>query len=135
MKVKQSNKNQVKQRLDRAFQQTAQDYSDQNQTVIREPRQWPSGFGTTHRRSGEVVSGSNRNIVDLGNLANSQNLTISEPGKAQLSWDGNGETPAPLVHEGYVTSKGNRVPARKWTRKAAQEINLSQKMADHFSEG
>lgn len=115
-----------------AFRETALEFDRANRAVITEPRDWGNGFGVTHRRNGEVVVGGYRNIKDLGNLKNSQQLQISESGKsAILSWDGNGETPPALVYFGHATKNGY-VPGRPWVKVALKEINLSQIFADAF---
>jgi len=107
-----------------AFQSTAQEFADKNEEIVSQPRNWDGGFGVTQRRSGEVVSGSFRNIVDLGNLRDSQNVSFLSPLKAQLAWDGNGETPAALQYFGWTTRTGRRVPGRPWVRQALREMDL-----------
>jgi hypothetical protein len=108
-----------------AFKHTAESYSDQMQKVFREKRQWPVGFGTTFRANGEVVSGSYRNIYDLGALANSQSLRV-QGATAYYLWDGQGVTPPVIVHEGATLTNGRRIPARRWTWVAARELDFAQ---------
>jgi hypothetical protein len=86
------------------------------------PSQWEPGFGITHRRNGEVVIGSYRNILDLGNLGESQNMT-REGYKTIWEWDGLGETPASLVYTGYVTTNG-RVPGRPFPDVGVSKVNV-----------
>lgn len=131
MRVIRNNTAQVKASLERAFAKTAVDYADRMQTVITDPRQWPAGFGTTHRRNGQTVVGSFRNIEDLGNLLRSQQFSVSGF-LARYQWDGNGQTPVVLVHEGYTTKTGKRIPPRRWTIQALQEIDLSGRFVSHF---
>lgn len=100
--------------------------------VISEPRQWPDGFGVTHRRNGEVVIGSNRNIVDMGNLRRSQSMT-REGYKTTYQWDGMGETPPIIVHEGATLTNNKQIPPRRWTEVAANELDWSAAFADGFN--
>jgi hypothetical protein len=107
-----------------AFQSTAQEFADKNEEIISNARQWSGDFGVTQRRSGQVVFGGYRNIVDLGNLRDSQNVSFLSPLKAQLTWDGNGNTPAALQYFGWTTRTGKRVPGRPWVREALRETDL-----------
>jgi hypothetical protein len=86
------------------------------------PSQWEQGFGITHRRNGEVVVGSYRNILDLGNLGESQNMT-RDGYKTIWEWDGLGETPATLVYTGYSTASG-RVPGRPFPDVGVSKVNV-----------
>ena len=99
--------------------------------VISEPYQWPDGFGITHRRSGEVVVGSNRNIVDLGNLRRSQSMT-REGHKTIYEWNGLGETPPVIVHEGATLPNGHQIPPRRWTEVAAENVDWEGEFANGF---
>lgn len=118
-------------RFDAAFENTAIAYADQLKVVIASPRQWPQGFGTTYRQNGEVVTGSYRNIYDTGNLANSQRVTIRRH-SATYTWDGDGETPPVVVHEGATLRNGHRIPARRFTRVAANEAQLGRRFVGTF---
>lgn len=97
-------------------------YQSAMTTVISEPRQWPYGFGITYRQNGEVVEGSFRNIVDLANLKNSQSM-IREGMRTTYQWDGMGETPPIIVHEGATLPSGKQIPPRRWTEVAADELD------------
>lgn len=114
-----------------SFKSTVKAYSNKNQEIFEEPRQWGQ-FGITHRRNGEIVVGGFRNIKDLGNLKNSQNLEFLNDYEAQLSWDGNGETPPTLVFYGYRT-KNSFVPGRPWTNVALEEMNLVDVFRENFN--
>lgn len=60
--------------VDKAFEDTALDLFGLFREAIEDPIwEWPR---ITHRRSGEVA-GSPRNIVDLGNLRDSQRMRIT----------------------------------------------------------
>lgn len=125
-----SHRQAVVDRLQSAFAYTADQYDKKMTEVISSPRLWPGDFGTTRRKNGEVVSGNYRNIVDLANLKDSQNLSVDKF-RAIYEWDGKGETPVVVVHEGAALSSGERIPARRWTWVAAQEMNF----ADTFISG
>ena len=123
MKVK-SNRAAVRRSAQRAFQRTAQAFSDKNQEVIREPRFW-KGFenSTTYRQNGEVVQGAFRNIADSYDLANSQTLTF-QGDNASLTWGSSGETPVQAVYFGH-RSEDSFTPGRRWTEVARNELDLS----------
>lgn len=127
-----SNRREIRERLNHAFAAAVDAYDEANHRAIREARDWGSGFGTTHRRNGEVVTGGRRNIVDLENLDQSQKVQPIAPGRVQFSWDGLGETPAALVHEGYTKADGDRIPARRWTRISAIEGNIGEAFMSGF---
>ena len=117
--------------IKKAFAKVAEGYDYANQDVISNPRNWGEGFGTTYRKSGEVVSGGNRNIVDLANLRNSQKMEIVDL-TATYSWSGNGKTPVVLQYFGWTSSKGNRVPARPWAEVAANEFDFVDTFSMNF---
>lgn len=124
-----SHRNQVMDRLKQAFVKTATAYEANLHLVIRLKRGWPIGFGTTHRRNGQIVVGSHRNIFDTGALDRSQGMVFLSPFRVRYSWS----VPyARAVHEGVVLRNGRRIPARRFTRVAAKEANLSQRFADCF---
>ena len=127
-----SHKKEILGRYQKAFKATAEDFDTAMTTVIREPRDWPSGFGTTIRRgSGETVVGSYRNIVDYGNLRDSQLMSV-EQFKAIYSWNGMGETPAAIVFFGATLRNGTQIPPRDWVSMALSEINLSERFKDNL---
>lgn len=117
-------------RLQAAFAYTADQYDKKMTEVIDSPRLWPGDWGTTFRKNGEVVSGGYRNIVDLSNLKTSQDFSVNGF-TAIYEWDGKGVTPVVIVHEGAALSSGHRIPARRWTHVAAQEMDF----ADTFISG
>lgn len=100
--------------------------------VIVTPQDWLEGFGVTRRRNGEVVVGSYRNIVDLGNLENSQEMTRNGL-KTEWEWDGLGETPAVLVYTGYATKNG-RVPERHFPEKGIENVDVAKEFEKGFNE-
>lgn len=88
---------------------TVRDLDSAYQTAIESPRYgWP---GTTQRKSGELA-GSLRNIVDLGNFRDSQDVAFINPFLVQFSWGGGGVNYAPQIFFGYTTRAGNVFPAR-----------------------
>lgn len=130
-----SNKREIVGRLVKGFNKALDAYDRQCHDVIQNPREWSGDWGTTHRKNGEFVTGGNRNIVDVANLDESQRVDRTSEFSAELSWDGNGETPAALVHEGYTTKSGKTIPARRWTEVAASEIDLANIIQEEFRKG
>lgn len=130
-----SHKNQVIARLAQAFEKTAIAYDANLHLVIRLKRNWsePPGFGVTRRRNKTIVVGNYRNLYDLGNLDRSQKMMFLGLFRVRFSWDGMGITPPVTIHEGAVLRSGRRIPARRFTRVAAQEANLPQRFADCFN--
>jgi len=102
------------------------------QETIIQPQQWPEGFGTTFRKSGEIVVGSFRNILDLGNLQKSQNVT-REGFKTIFEWDGSGETPPVLVHEGFTHRSGKQVPPRRFTEEGIKKVDVRKEFLEGFN--
>lgn len=110
-----------------AMEDFAQAIGEGYQEEIESP-QW-TWLRVTKRKSGAVV-GSPRDIVDLGNLKNSQQLFISETDlEFHYVWDGNGETPAVTVHEG-IPDKGY-LP-RRWTQSFHNRVDLARLMKSHY---
>lgn len=99
--------------------------------TIETPEQWDAGFGVTHRKNGEVVVGSFRNIVDEGNLQMSQDMT-REGLSTTWEWDGNGETPVDLVYTGYTTANG-RVPGRQFPERGIEKVNIGEEFEKGFN--
>ncbi len=130
MKIKHK-RSQVNAKFAQAFKAAFDEFNRANEEVITEPRQW-GNFGVTHRRNGQIVVGGYRNIVDLSNLRSSQSQELLAPNKGRVTWNGDGETPVALVHEGYTTVLGKRVPARRWTRVAAQEGAMVEEFVSKF---
>lgn len=60
-----------------------------------------------------------RDIVDTGRLRDSQTSTVTPEGGYEVKW----QTPyATQVHEGGVTTSGQRFPGRPWTRDPIAEL-------------
>lgn len=130
-----SHKKNVVNRLMKGFNKALEAYDEQCHDVIQNPREWSGDWGTTYRKNGDVVEGGYRNILDLANLDESQRIERTSDFSAELSWDGLGETPAALVHEGYTTQSGKTIPARRWTELAAQEQDYGDIIAREFRKG
>ena len=123
----------LRERISAGIDSVSDAYQSAMVETISEPYQWPIGFGTTYRRSGEVVTGSYRNIVDLGNLKNSQSMT-RQGYKTIWEWNGLGETPPVIVHEGATLSNGKTIPPRRWTEVAKDNIDWSREFAKGFNQ-
>jgi hypothetical protein len=110
---------------ERAFSRAAVEFNAALEKSITDSvYPWPRA---TRRRSGQVVS-SPRNIVDTGRLLNSQSYSIQGT-EAEWRWT------APysiIVHEGATLRNGTEIPARRWTRRALREFNLSRQYADNL---
>lgn len=120
----------LEKRIDKAVAVMSDRYDQQLHVVIRQPRQWPQGFGTTYRENGEVVQGSFRNVFDQGTLDNSQSIQQFSRG-SRHAWS------APhvvSVHNGATLTNGTRIPARRFTYQAAMEARLGDVFAQAFKE-
>ena len=60
-----------------------------------------------------------RDIVDTGNLRDSQVTTVKSDGSFEVQWTA---PYAAQVHEGGVTTQGQRFPGRPWTRDPIAEL-------------
>lgn len=124
-------RSELEQRIKRATKAVSDRYDQQLHVVIRQPRNWPEGFGTTYRQNREVVVGSNRNIFDTGELDNSQSLEYL-PNGSRHAWS----VPyAAAVHEGVTLQNGQQIPARRFTYLAAMEARLPEVFVQAFKEG
>jgi hypothetical protein len=94
------------------------------QSLSAQAWEWPR---PTKRTVGTVTSP--RNILDTGNLRDTNSWQMSGPYEATFKWSAQYATG---VHEGYVTKlRGGRqgpgllVPARPWTRAVLGQENVS----------
>lgn len=125
----------VMERLSKAADHMAVEFAKANQAVIRQNRTWPGFEGrVTRRRNRTVVVGANRNIEDLGNLADSQKLVKLAPGKYRLSWDGQGITPVVAVYYGAKLRNGGRIPGRRWVKVAIEETNFAEVIREGYNQ-
>lgn len=60
-----------------------------------------------------------RDIVDTGRLRDSQTVEVTPDGVIEARWTA---PYAPQVHEGGVTTEGQRFPGRPWTRDPIAEL-------------
>lgn len=81
---------------------------------------WPN---ETERKNGERV-GSPRDIVDTGQLRDSQRRENVSEETTDFVWTGgDGRAYALEVHDGYTSRGGNRMPARPFTDETIAQIN------------
>jgi hypothetical protein len=119
------NLNKVNEAIAGAFETTVEAYADQCQAELESEKwDWPR---TTHRQNGEVVT-SPRNVIDTGDLINSQEIEYLDPSTALINY---GSDHALDVHEGKVEN-GLLKPGRPWTETALDEIDLEQVMAEEL---
>jgi hypothetical protein len=113
-------------KLDRAinkgFRKTVDAYADNcHEAIEAEIWKWD---GTTLRKNGDFV-GSPRDIVDTGELRDSQQEPVYEGDKALIEWTADH---AIGVHEG-ISSTGEPMPARPWTDEAKNNTDFEAIMA------
>jgi hypothetical protein len=113
-------------RLEGAFGrvfESAMDWAEQDfQSEIAENKwRWPN---KTIRQNGQSV-GSPRNIIDTGNLLQSQSRESLGVDHTAFTWTGQSgstKTYALYVHDGCVLKNGRRIPARPFTDHAIQKL-------------
>ncbi len=112
-------------KIDQAFQATVTGYTSQCRTEIStEKWVWD---GTTHRRSGEVA-GSPRDIIDTGELFQSQQEPTFSGNTARIDWTAGH---AAAVHEGSL-NRGKIIPGRPWTRTALEVFPVAEVFAEEL---
>lgn len=121
------NFNKIHQRIEDALDITAEVANTAFKDAIEQPLyEWPR---TTVRKSGEVVS-TPRNIVDTGDLRDSQEHQKVDELNHQFSWN----VPYAIqVHEGAVLKSGTELPARPWTREAIARTDLTEVFTEAFN--
>lgn len=93
----------------RAFRRTMEDLGATYKEVIEEVGAFP-GFPSS-------------DIVDTGDLRDSQKMEWVGIAKARFSWD----VPYALyVHEGYTLRSGGHQPGRPWTKEAHRRFKIRQ---------
>ena len=95
---------------------------DSTKYVFDTPRYWGS-FGVTRRKSGEVVQGGFRDIVDTGELKNSMKVSNVSPKRAHILV---GAKHAAIVYFGTRGHK-RKVPGRPWFRHAVDHVNTTKR--------
>lgn len=112
------------QKLKAALRESAEDFDAAfSATIESSVFPWPN---ETVRRSGESVR-SPRNIVDLGDFANSQSYSMASPQLLRFLWD---VEYALLIFAGYTTTLGNEYPARDWIKATFKVFPAEQIFAD-----
>ncbi len=99
--------------LAKAFRKVVENYAQECKVTLNEPRYWEGEWGITHRVNGEVVFGNVRNIVDTGDLRDSQRVFYLSPLSAKISW-GTGIDYAAKVFYGQAIVGGGYIPGRNW---------------------
>jgi hypothetical protein len=117
------NTDRINARINRAWASTNEALSTQFKAEI-EAVQWPWPNATA-RRNGQVVT-SPRDIVDLGELRDSQSLTQIDPNAYEHRWDA---PHAAAVRLGYRTRNGRSIPGRDWVSAGLQNFDVAQEMS------
>lgn len=108
--------------IQKGFQQTVEDFAAQcTEEIESEKWQWD---GITFRSNGQVVS-SPRDIVDTGELRDSQQISV-EGDKAAVAYTAKHSINA---HEG---SPADNYPARPFMRSAAMAKNWNKELAKNI---
>jgi hypothetical protein len=116
---------QLNKKLDQAFSKTSRNLNDKFREKI-ESVEWDWDRRT--RRQNNTVVDSPRDIVDLGNLRDSQDMQIDNL-ETNYQWD---VDYALEVHEGAMRYDGTMKPARRWTERAIDEINLPETFKENY---
>jgi hypothetical protein len=101
--------------LQKALADTAVE-TDRANTVALQLNRYP-WLQITKRQNGETA-GLIRDIVDLGNLAESQDLNQVSPGVFAITWGGEKAPYAAVVFYGGVHKSGTPILPRKWIYEA-----------------
>ena len=88
---------------------------------------WPNPTG---RKNGTIVD-SPRDIVDLGNLRDSQQIIERTDSSITWQWTGtSNRNYAQYVHDGAVFKDGTSKVARPWTKTAERQLKLDKFIED-----
>lgn len=101
--------------IQKALADTATE-ADKANTIALQLDRYP-WLQITQRKNGDVA-GLIRDIVDLGNLAESQDLQQVSPGTFAISWGGEKAPYAAVVFYGGVHKSGTPILPRKWIYEA-----------------
>jgi hypothetical protein len=117
----------LNQKLETAFIQTSRQLNNKLREKIESSEyEWDR---TTHRQNRSVVN-SPRDIVDLGNLRDSQDMQIDTRNlETNYEWD---IDYALEVHEGAMRNDGTMKPARRWTERAIEEIDIVTNFGENY---
>ncbi len=108
----------IERAVSKALHETAVDVIDPALKSAITDRVW-SWPNVTLRRNGQRVS-SPRNIVDLGELRDSQQMSLRGNG-AYWEWDA---PHAIYVQNGYTTRSGTTVPGRDWVAYGLAQVDI-----------
>jgi hypothetical protein len=109
-----------------SFQDTVKELKEPlEESITSTIWEWPR---ETKRQSGEIVF-TPRNIVDTGQLKDSQQLFFESWTYAIWRWD---TEYALYVHEGYTTQSGTDMPARQWVTNTLDNINIKAIFTDNL---
>lgn len=70
-------------------------------------------------------------IVDTGDLRDSQQIEFPQPGSVVFDWP---VEYAPYVHEGYTLQNGNEQPGRPWTKVGLARFKLQMRYAENLNQ-
>lgn len=70
-------------------------------------------------------------IVDTGDLRDSQQITFPQPGSVGFDWP---VDYAPFVHEGYTLQNGNEQAGRPWTKVGLARFNVQMRYAENLNQ-
>ena len=70
-------------------------------------------------------------IVDTGDLRDSQQIKFPQPGSVVFDWP---VEYAPYVHEGYTLQNGNEQPARPWIKVGLARFNTQMRYAENLNQ-
>jgi hypothetical protein len=100
----------------RAFQSTMIELGETFQEVIEEV--------------GAFSEFPQSDIVDTGELRDSQQIEFPQPGSVAFDWP---VEYAPYVHEGYTLRNGAQQPGRPWTKLGLLRFNVQMRYAENLN--
>ena len=107
----------------KAFDRYARRLNDQFLAEFTAPKwSWP---GFTRRKNGSTA-GPARNIIDTGELINSQKFAITGETTATYSWQTHY---ASMVLSGFKTTSGTSYPGRNWVKSGLEAAPPAQYIA------
>ena len=89
---------------------------------------WPND---TLRKNKQFIPKGNRDIVDMGDLRDSQ--THRQVNQFAIEWTWNVDYSA-IVHNGAALKGGGEYPAREWTKEAEKEVKVENHFSDTFTD-
>lgn len=89
---------------------------------------WPND---TLRKNKQFIPKGNRDIVDMGDLRDSQ--SHRQVNQFAIEWTWNVDYSA-IVHNGAALKGGGEYPAREWTKEAEKEVKVENHFTDTFTD-